>query len=87
MYPLFYRAVGCMWFTLLWPIWPFIFEVILFGYWGATAVFLASSGYPRYGLDNATVSGICLFHHIPLEWEVFGILVILKTHNNNIMNQ
>jgi len=48
------KAVGCMWFTLLWPIWPFIFEVILFGYWGATAVFLASSGYPRYGSANVT---------------------------------
>jgi choline transporter-like protein 2/4/5 len=38
------RAVGNMVFTLFWPIIPWVLQVILFVYWGASAVCLASMG-------------------------------------------
>lgn len=50
------RAIGNMMFTLLWPIIPFILQVILFGYWGATAIFLASSGTKIYSANSTNIT-------------------------------
>ncbi|CAH1786106.1 unnamed protein product [Owenia fusiformis] len=63
------RAIGNMVFALFWPILPFIFQVVLFGYWGATALFLASSGTPEYK-SNATVdnsTGEEIWSRVPCE--------------------
>ncbi|KAK2191800.1 hypothetical protein NP493_45g04048 [Ridgeia piscesae] len=53
------RAVGSMIFTLFWPLIPFLLQVILFAYWGAAAIFLASSGSTKqYSLDPSNASEI-----------------------------
>ncbi|XP_074655894.1 choline transporter-like protein 2 isoform X3 [Tubulanus polymorphus] len=43
-YPYPDRAVGNMMFTLLWPLFPFVLQLGVFGLWGAITIFLASSG-------------------------------------------
>ena len=52
------RAVGNMPFTLLWPLWPFIFEIALFGFWGANVIFLASVGQASYGFANSSLENL-----------------------------
>ena len=49
-----YRAIGYMLGSLLWPLIPWILNVILFGYWGASAIFLASMGDPEGASINET---------------------------------
>ncbi|KAK2176536.1 hypothetical protein NP493_657g01053 [Ridgeia piscesae] len=49
------RAVGAMIFTLFWPLIPFILQVFLFFFWGATAIYLASSGSATYSQTNSTI--------------------------------
>lgn len=46
------RAVGNMVFTLFWPIVPWVLQVCLFGYWGASAVYLASMGRAKGSLST-----------------------------------
>ena len=41
-------------FTLLWPLWPFIMQVSLVAYWGATCLFLASTSRSVYGVTNSS---------------------------------
>ena len=48
-------------FTLLWPIFPFILQICLFGFWGAQALFLASVGSPQYGEANKTTANLSVF--------------------------
>jgi len=48
------RAIGMMIFTLLWPIWPFLLQISLVAYWGATCLYLASTSRSVYGSINST---------------------------------
>ncbi|XP_013392467.1 choline transporter-like protein 2 isoform X2 [Lingula anatina] len=50
------RAVGNMMFTLLWPIIPFFLQVVLFGFWGATALYLASSDKKKYASSSGNLT-------------------------------
>lgn len=46
------KAVGMMISTLFYPIITFVLAVIVTSFWGATALFLASSGSPVYKVDD-----------------------------------
>ncbi|ELU15407.1 hypothetical protein CAPTEDRAFT_224558 [Capitella teleta] len=48
------RAVGSMVFTLFWPLVPFLLQIVALGYWGASALFLASVGGKQFGESNIT---------------------------------
>ncbi|KAI0213012.1 Choline transporter-like protein 2 [Lamellibrachia satsuma] len=50
------RAVGAMIFTLFWPLIPFLLQVILFVFWGASAIYLASSGSATYSQTTSTIT-------------------------------
>lgn len=51
------RAIGMMMFTLLWPIWPFLMQIALVVYWGATCVYLASTAKQVYQTTNSSLLG------------------------------
>ncbi|XP_064650340.1 choline transporter-like protein 2 isoform X2 [Lineus longissimus] len=59
------RAIGNMMSTLLWPLLPFILQVAVFAYWGATAIYLASSTKTDYKYANISSSN--LFQSIPCD--------------------
>ena len=44
-------------FTLFFPIIPFIMQVIVCAYWGASALYLASMGSNNFASANVTVNG------------------------------
>ncbi|GFS26601.1 choline transporter-like protein 2 [Elysia marginata] len=46
------RAVGSMWSTLLWPVFPFVLQVGVVALWACVAVFLASVGREQDFEDN-----------------------------------
>ncbi|KAK3788204.1 hypothetical protein RRG08_041210 [Elysia crispata] len=46
------RAVGSMWSTLLWPVFPFLLQVGVVALWACVAVFLASVGREQDFEDN-----------------------------------
>jgi choline transporter-like protein 2/4/5 len=48
------RALGSMIFTLFWPFVPFVLQVVLFAYWGASALFLASLSKGKFGNGTST---------------------------------
>lgn len=48
------RAIGMMIFTLLWPIWPFLMQLSLVAYWGASCLFLASTSKQIFGVTNSS---------------------------------
>ncbi|KAK2157275.1 hypothetical protein LSH36_194g05083 [Paralvinella palmiformis] len=48
------RAVGNMVFTLFWPLVPYIIQVVFALYWGASALYLASSGRASFSATNVT---------------------------------
>ncbi|XP_071802094.1 choline transporter-like protein 2 [Asterias amurensis] len=50
------RAVGSMLSTLLWPIIPFLLQVVIITLWATIAVFLATSHQSNYVVYNATNS-------------------------------
>ena len=52
----FFRAVGKMIFTLFWPLIPWILQLALFGYWGASALYLASMGQQQYASSFKNVT-------------------------------
>ncbi|XP_076091061.1 choline transporter-like protein 2 [Mytilus galloprovincialis] len=50
------RAVGTMMFTLIWPLIPFLLQLIVFGYWLTIAVYLASTGRAQsFAFNNKSV--------------------------------
>ncbi|XP_064649866.1 choline transporter-like protein 2 isoform X3 [Lineus longissimus] len=56
------KAIGSMMFTLLWPIWPFIIQAGIIGYWAAVTVYLASwsdvkSQYTVNGTNSSDGNG------------------------------
>ena len=51
-----YRAVGSMIFTLFFPLIPFILQIIVCAYWGASALYLASMGSGTFAAANKTVT-------------------------------
>jgi hypothetical protein len=56
------RAVGQIMSTLVFPIFPWVFQVIVIGYFIAVAVYLASAGKASFkvvGPNNATVHCSC----------------------------
>ncbi|XP_046368396.2 choline transporter-like protein 2 [Haliotis rufescens] len=48
------RAIGTMSYTLLWPIIPFVLQVLVVIYWGSTAIYLASIGDAEYYTNTTT---------------------------------
>ena len=50
-----YRAVGSMIFTLFFPLIPFVLEIIVCFYWGASALYLASMGDSTFTASNETM--------------------------------
>ncbi|XP_041370892.1 choline transporter-like protein 2 [Gigantopelta aegis] len=52
------KAIGYMMSTLLWPVIPFLLQVIVVIYYGSSAVFIASMGETKYNLENVTASGV-----------------------------
>ncbi len=49
-----FRAVGSMIFTLFFPLIPFVLEIIVCFYWGASALYLASMGDSTFTASNET---------------------------------
>ncbi|XP_069121444.1 choline transporter-like protein 2 [Argopecten irradians] len=47
------RAIGHMIFTLIWPIFPFLLQVCVVGYFGVSVAFIASMGQAEY-YNNST---------------------------------
>ncbi|XP_050389087.1 choline transporter-like protein 2 [Patella vulgata] len=54
------RAVGYMFSTLLFPIFPFIFQIAFLGYWLVSAAYVASMGSAEYKgeIQNSTTDGV-----------------------------
>jgi hypothetical protein len=48
------RGIGSMIFTLFWPLIPFVLQVILFAFWGASALYLATMGEAQYAPGNSS---------------------------------
>ena len=53
-----FRAIGNMIFTLMWPLFPFLLQLVLFAYWGAVAIFLASSGKAEYQSAKTNITAL-----------------------------
>ena len=58
------KAVGYNFFSLFWPFVPFLLQIGILFYWGATAMYLATAGKPIYRIafdenfDNQTQTGL-----------------------------
>ncbi|XP_050412083.2 choline transporter-like protein 2 isoform X1 [Patella vulgata] len=46
------KAVGTMMFTLVWPIFPFVLQLLVVAFWGTVAVYLQSVGRGQNLADN-----------------------------------
>ncbi|XP_050389089.1 choline transporter-like protein 2 [Patella vulgata] len=46
------KAIGQMMFTLLWPITPFLLQILVFIYWGSSAMYIASMGPAEYVVNE-----------------------------------
>lgn len=51
-----FRAIGHMFSVLFWPIFPWILQIVLFSFWGASAIYLAATGKKKYSLTNTTLT-------------------------------
>ena len=49
-----FSAVGYMLGAMVWPLVPWVLQLVVFAYWGASAIFLASMGDPEGSLVNST---------------------------------
>ncbi|ESO92821.1 hypothetical protein LOTGIDRAFT_232925 [Lottia gigantea] len=50
------KAIGNMMFTLLWPLTPFILQILIVIYWGSSAIYIGSMGPPEYVRNESSAS-------------------------------
>ncbi|KAL3871869.1 hypothetical protein ACJMK2_039841 [Sinanodonta woodiana] len=56
------KAVGSMLFTLIFPVFPFVLEILTIAYWLITAVYLSSTGRnPTFSQNNTFSNGSYIF--------------------------
>ncbi|KAL5013099.1 hypothetical protein ScPMuIL_011650 [Solemya velum] len=58
------KAIGNMMFTLIWPIFPFILQIVVVGYWAASAIYIASMGSAEFysnSTTNKTTDGVTYY--------------------------
>lgn len=79
------QAVGCMWTTLLWPLFPFVLQCLVIAFWGVIAVYLASIGRePEPGKNNITfANGSVDINAVKKESEdIFNYIADCDTNNS-----